>query len=215
MLNQEKKQEQNLPEYDLERLRKQMEFIREIDKEKQIFRQSYVSDGTRKENDAEHAWHMAIMTFLLSEYANEEIDVLKTIRMILIHDIVEIDAGDTYAYDDAAKSTQREREEKAADRLFGILPEDQAVELRALWEEFEAGETKEARFARTMDNVQPLLLNDAAKGKAWEEHQVPLSKILKRNQRTAKGSQALWEYSRDEMIRKNVEAGHIIPDVEL
>ena len=204
-----------IPEFDMERLRKQMDFIREIDKEKQIFRQTYVSDGTRKENDAEHAWHMAIMTFLLSEYANEEIDVLRTIRMILIHDIVEIDAGDTYAYDDAAKTTQREREEKAADRLFGLLPEDQAADMRALWEEFEASETKEARFARAMDNVQPLLLNDATEGKAWVEHQVPLSKILKRNQRTPKGSETLWEYSREELIRRNVDAGHIIPDTEL
>lgn len=201
--------------FDKERLEKQMAFIREIDKEKQIFRQSYVTDGTRKENDAEHAWHMAIMTFLLSEYANEDIDVLKTIRMILIHDIVEIDAGDTYAYDDFAKATQREREERAADRLFGMLPEDQAVELRALWEEFEAAETKEARFARTMDNVQPLLLNDATGGKAWEEHDVPLSKIMKRNERTAKGSETLWEYSRDALIKKNVEEGHIIPDMDL
>lgn len=201
-------------EIDMERLQKQMDFIREIDKEKQIFRQSYVTDGTRKENDAEHAWHMAIMTFLLSEYANEEIDVLRTIRMILIHDIVEIDAGDTYAYDDAAKATQQEREKRAADRLFGMLPEDQAKELRSLWDEFEAGETKEARFARTMDNVQPLLLNDATGGKAWEEHEVPLSKILKRNERTARGSESLWEYSRDHLIKKNVEAGHIIPDVE-
>ncbi len=200
---------------DLERLQKQMDFIREIDKEKQIFRQTYVSDGTRKENDAEHAWHMAIMTFLLSEYANEEIDILKTMRMILIHDIVEIDAGDTYAYDDAAKATQREREQKAADRLFGILPEDQGAELRSLWEEFEAGETKEARFARTMDNVQPLILNDATDGKSWEEHQAPLSKILKRNERTAKGSERLWEYSRENLIRKNVEAGHIIRDTEI
>lgn len=198
----------------MERLKKQMNFIREIDKEKQIFRQTYVSDGTRKENDAEHAWHMAIMTFLLSEYANEEIDVLKTIRMILIHDIVEIDAGDTYAYDDAAKTTQRQREERAADRLFGLLPEDQAKELRDLWEEFEAGETKEACFARTMDNVQPLLLNDATEGKAWEEHEVPLSKILKRNERTARGSEVLWDYSRKQLIEKNVEAGHIIKDME-
>lgn len=204
-----------MQEFDVERLKKQMDFIREIDKEKQIFRQTYVSDATRKENDAEHAWHMAIMTFLLSEYANEEIDVLKTIRMILIHDIVEIDAGDTYAYDDAAKATQQERELAAADRLFGILPEDQAKELRALWDEFEAAETKEAKFARTMDNVQPLLLNDATDGKAWEEHEVPLSKILKRNERTPRGSEVLWAYVREQFIKKNVEAGHIIPDVKL
>lgn len=198
----------------MERLKKQMDFIREIDKEKQIFRQTYVSDGTRKENDAEHAWHMAIMTFLLSEYANEEIDVLKTIRMILIHDIVEIDAGDTYAYDEAAKATQKDRELLAAERLFGILPKDQAQELRALWDEFEEGKTKEARFARTMDNVQPLLLNDATNGKAWEEHEVALSKIMKRNERTARGSEVLWEYSRKHLIEKNVQEGHIIKDME-
>lgn len=201
-------------ELDIERLKRQMDFIREIDKEKQIFRQSYVTDGTRKENDAEHAWHMAIMTFLLSEYANEDIDVLKTMRMILIHDIVEIDAGDTYAYDDAAMTTQKERELAAADRIFGILPEDQAKELRSLWDEFEAGESKEASFARTLDNLQPMLLNDATGGKAWEEHEVPLSKILKRNERTAKGSEVLWKYSREQLIQKNVDAGHIIPDIE-
>lgn len=201
--------------FDRERLEKQMAFIREIDKEKQIFRQSYVTDKTRKENDAEHAWHMAIMTFLLSEYANEELDVLKTMQMILIHDIVEIDAGDTYAYDDAAKATQREREVRAAERLFGILPTEQGQQFRALWEEFEEGTTPEAKFARTMDNVQPLLLNDAADGMAWEEHEVPLSKIMKRNERTPKGSNVLWEYCRDELIAKNVKEGHIIADMDL
>lgn len=198
----------------MDRLEKQMAFIREIDKEKQIFRQTYLADGTRKENDAEHAWHMAIMTFLLSEYANEEIDVLKTIRMLLIHDIVEIDAGDTYAYDESAKATQKEREEKAASRLFGILPEDQGAELLALWKEFEACETKEARFARTMDNIQPILLNDASDGKAWTEHEVVLSKILKRNQTTPLGSERLWEYGRENFVKKHVKLGHIIDDTD-
>lgn len=197
---------------DLERLEKQLAFIKEIDKEKQIFRQTYISDGARKENDAEHAWHMAVMTLLLSEYSNEEIDVLKTIRMILIHDVVEIDAGDTYAYDEVAKTTQREREERAADRLFGILPEDQAKEMRTLWEEFEAGETKEAKFARTMDNFQPMMLNDATDGKAWVEHQVAVSKILKRNERTPRGSKKLWEYGKENYIEKHVNLGHIIDD---
>jgi len=200
---------------DKKRLEKQLDFIREIDKEKQIFRQTYLADGKRKENDAEHAWHMAIMTFLLSEYANEEIDLLKTIRMILIHDVVEIDAGDTYAYDEVAKATQAEREAKAALRLFGLLPEDQAKELLALWEEFEAGESKEARFARAMDNLQPMLLNDASGGKAWEEHQVVLSKILKRNETTPKGSETLWEYGLEHLIKKNVKAGHIIKDTDI
>lgn len=202
----------DMQEKDTERLEKQLDFIREVDKEKQIFRQTYISDAKRKENDAEHAWHMAIMAFLLSEYSNEEIDLLKTIEMILVHDVVEIDAGDTYAYDEAAKSTQREREEKAADRIFGLLPEDQEEKLRALWEEFEAGETKEARFARTMDNFQPIMLNDATDGKAWTEHDVQVSKILKRNERTPRGSQKLWDYAKENYVEKHVNLGHIIDD---
>lgn len=206
--------EKNNKEYDVKRLEQQLDFIREIDKEKQIFRQTYLADGQRKENDAEHAWHMAIMTFLLSEYANEEIDVLKTIRMLLIHDIVEIDAGDTYAYDDVAKETQREREEVAAARIFGLLPEDQKQELLALWEEFEVGETNEAKFARTMDNFQPLLLNDATDGKAWVEHDVVLSKVLKRNERTPKGSEAIWDYGKTHLVDKHVKLGHIVDDVK-
>lgn len=197
-----------------ERFERQLEFIREIDKEKQIYRQTYVSDGTRKENDAEHAWHMAVMAFLFSEYANDKIDVLKTIRMILIHDVVEIDAGDTYAYDEVAKLSQREREEKAAHRLFGMLPEDQAKDMLDLWEEFEAGETAEARFARALDNFQPMMLNDATNGKAWEEHEVAVSKILKRNERTPRGSKELWEYAKEHFIEKNVGLGHIIDDRE-
>ncbi len=119
------------------RLQKQLDFIREIDKEKEIFRQTYLADASRKENDAEHAWHMAIMTMLLSEYANEKIDVLKTVGMLLIHDIVEIDAGDTYAYDEAGKATQHEREQKAAERIYGLLPKEQGEPLLELWEEFE------------------------------------------------------------------------------
>lgn len=197
---------------DFERLEKQLDFIREIDKEKQIFRQTYLSDGKRKENDAEHAWHMAVMAFLLKEYANEEIDVLKTMQMILIHDVVEIDAGDTYAYDEAAKATQREREEKAAARLFGLLPEDQGQEMLALWEEFEAGDTKEAKFARTLDNFQPMMLNDATDGRAWVEHEVAVSKILKRNERTPRGSKDLWEYGKENFIEKHVHLGHIVDD---
>lgn len=155
---------------DKERLDKQFAFARELDKEKLIGRQTYLANGERKENDAEHAWHMAIMALILSEYANEEIDVLRTISMILIHDVVEIDAGDTYAYDENGKKSQREREVKAAERLFGMLPKDQAVKFRNLWEEFEAQETKEAKFARTMDNIQPVVLNDASDGKSWVEH---------------------------------------------
>ena len=193
----------------MDRLEQQFEFIREIDKEKFIGRQTYLSDGRRKENDAEHAWHMAIMTILLSEYANEEIDVLKTVTMLLIHDIVEIDAGDTYAYDEEAKKTPKEREQKAPERIFGLLPPDQGEKFKKIWEEFEARETKEARFARTMDNLQPVMLNDATDGKAWVEHGVHLEQIMKRNQNTAEGSETLWEYAYQNFILPNVEKGRI------
>lgn len=196
-----------------DRLEKQMEFSTEIDKEKEIFRQTYLSDGSRKENDAEHAWHAAIMTYLLAEYSNEKIDVAKTMMMLLIHDIVEVDAGDTYAYDENAKQTQREREVKAADRIYRLLPEDQGKDLRALWDEFEEGKSPEARFARVMDNLQPMMLNVASGGKAWLEHEVAVSKILKRNERTPLGSEILWDYAKEKWIRPNIEAGTIVDDV--
>lgn len=194
-----------------ERLKQQFDFFREIDKEKFIGRQTYLTGGERKENDAEHAWHLAIMAILLSEYANEKIDVLKTLTMLLIHDVVEIDAGDTYAYDEEAKKTQRQREEAGAKRIFGILPEDQKKQLMDLWEEFEAGVTPEARFARTMDNLQPVMLNDAVDGRAWEEKGVHLNQILDRNRNTAKGSQTLWEYAYGQFIVPNLEKGKIRP----
>ena len=196
-----------------DRLQRQLEFCREIDKEKFIGRQTYLSDGERKENDAEHAWHMAVMTVLLSEYANEKIDVLKTITMLLIHDIVEIDAGDTYAYDDEAKKTQHQRETAAADRIFSILPDDQRDKFRGLWEEFEAGKTPEAKFAHTMDNFQPTLLNDMTNGKSWLERGVHLSQILERNKNTELGSKELWNYSLNNMLLKNVKNKKIIDDV--
>jgi len=197
---------------DNKRLEKQFDFFREIDKEKFIGRQTYLTDGERKENDAEHAWHMAIMTVLLAEYANEKIDVLKTVMMLLIHDLVEIDAGDTYAYDEEGKKTQHEREEKAAKRIFGLLPEEQGEKLMALWEEFEAYETPEANFAHTMDNIQPVMLNDATDGKAWLEHGVHLSQILGRNKKTAEGSRELWQYAYEKMIAPNAAKGRIIED---
>lgn len=196
------------------RLDQQVEFLKEIDKEKFITRQTYRSDGETKENDAEHAWHMAIMTILLSEYANEEIDVLKTVTMLLIHDLVEIDAGDTYAYDETAKQTQAEREAKAAARIFPLLPEDQADKLYGLWREFEEGETPEAKFAHTMDNFQPTMLNAVTNGKSWEERGIRLSQILGRNKNTAAGSETLWEYSYNQFIKPNVEAGKIKADDE-
>ena len=184
-------------------------FIKEIDKEKLIGRQTYLTDGMRKENDAEHAWHMAVMVLLFSEFANEKIDVLRTISMLLIHDIVEIDAGDTYAYDEEAKKTQKEREQKAADRIFGLLPKNRGTFLMELWKEFEAGETPEAKFARTMDILQPLFLNACTEGKAWIEHGVSLDQILKRNDRTAEGSEVLWNYAKKHWIEPNLEKGRI------
>lgn len=194
------------------RLDQQFDFFREIDKEKFIARQTLLTDGERRENDAEHAWHMGIMAVLLGEYANEEIDVLKTVTMLLIHDIVEIDAGDTYAYDEEGKKTQRERETAAADRIFSLLPEDQKKRFRDLWEEFEAWETPEAKFAHTMDCVQPLMLNEATEGKSWEDHGVRLSQVLRRNERTAEGSKELWDYALRNFILPNVEKGHLKKD---
>ena len=198
--------------FDQERFEKQLAFIREIDKEKMIGRQSYLTDGKTLENDAEHAWHMAIMTVLLKEYANEDIDVLKTITMLLIHDLVEVYAGDTYAYDEEGKKTQAEREAKAADRIYSILPEDQGEYLKSLWVEFEEQKTPEAKFARTMDCFQPLILNDATNGKAWKEHEVRRSWVYKRNQTTANGSLDIWDYARENLIEKNVRNGNIIDD---
>lgn len=197
------------------RLEQQFAFIEEIDKEKYIGRQTYLADGSRKENDAEHAWHMALMTILLSEYANEEIDVLKTVTMLLAHDLVEIDAGDTYAYDTEGNKTKEARELAAADRIYGLLPEDQQKKLRALWDEFEAWETPEARFAHTMDCLQPLMLNHVSNGRSWEEHEVRLSQVLNRNRNTAQGSEALWEFAKEQFIRPNVESGKLGKDTEL
>ena len=151
------------------------------------------------------------MAVLLSEHSNQNIDVLKVITMVLIHDVVEIDAGDTYAYDEAGKTTQRQREEAAADRIFNILPEDQAIYMRELWEEFERQESAEAKFARTLDNAQPVMLNDATDGLAWREHEVKLSQVMGRNKNTKKGSESIWEYVNDIFI-KNVSKGNIIEE---
>ena len=193
----------------MEELDQLFAFFREIDKEKQIVRQTYISDAVRKENDAEHAWHAAIMAILLSDYANEKIDVLKTVTMLLIHDIVEIDAGDTYAYDEKAKQTQKQRETEAANRIFGMLPEEKRAWMRGLWEEFEERKTPEAKFARVMDNVQPIMLNAATNGLAWEEHQVHLAQILGRNKYTKDGSKQLWDYAFEKLITPYVENGTI------
>lgn len=185
------------------------DFIREIDKEKGIIRQTYVLKGERKETDAEHAWHMAVMVLLLKEYANEDFDTLKCISMLLVHDLVEVYAGDTYCYDAQAVKGQAEREQAAADRLFAILPEDLGKSMRALWEEFEACRSPEARFAKTMDNLQPMMLNAASDGKAWTEHGVQLKQILKRNEKSALGSRMLWDYAKAHFIAPNLEKGRI------
>ena len=193
---------------DKERLKKQLDFILEVDKEKTILRQSHLSGYIRQENDAEHAWHMALMIYLLKEYANEEFDLAKAMMMALIHDIVEIDAGDTYAYDTDALRTQKEREGKAAERIFGMLPSDQKEHLTALFEEFEEGESPEAKIAHVMDNLQPLLLNDCNNGKDWRLHGVKREQVLNRQKSSELGSKDIWEFTK-ELIEKNVMKGNI------
>lgn len=191
-----------------DRLKKQMDFMMEIDKMKKIGRQTYIADASRKENDAEHSWSLAVMCMLMAEHANERIDVLRTIEMVLVHDLVEIDAGDTYAYDDAGNRTKRERELAAAERIFHILPEDQAEFIRGLWDEFEEGETPEARFANTVDKVQPLTLNHVTGGIAWKEHDVAAKQVIDRNARTHEGSEVMWDYCK-KIIDENVEKGNL------
>ena len=191
-----------------ERLKKQLEFALEIDKEKNIFRQTHLSNHGRNENDAEHAWHMAIMAYLLREYSNEPVDIGKVMLMCLIHDIVEIEAGDTYAYDEEGKKTQALREKQAKEHLFGMLPPDQASELMALFEEFEAYETAESKFAHSMDNLQPLMLNNSNGGSDWREHGVSATQVHGRQDKTALGSKALFEVV-DSIIEANVKAGNI------
>lgn len=191
-----------------DRLRKQIDFIVKIDEEKNILRQTHLSHHGRRENDAEHAWHMAIMAYLLQEYANQEVDIGRVMILCLIHDIVEIEAGDTYAYDEEAKKTQAERERKAAEHLFAMLPEDQCRMMHELFDEFEHGDTPEARFARAMDNFQPLLLNDANQGESWMEHDVARSSIDARQKKTADGSKQLYEVI-ESILDRHMELGHI------
>ena len=193
---------------DQERLQKQIAFILEADKEKNILRQTHITDYLRQENDAEHAWHMALMVYLLREYANEKFDVGKAMVMALIHDIVEIDAGDTYAYDEKNLTTQAEREEKAAKRIFGLLPSDQEKELKSLFYEFEENQTPEAKFAHAMDNFQPLLLNNSNNGGDWRAHGVDKTRVMKRQEKTRLGSADIWEYTR-KIVEENVKKGNI------
>ena len=176
------------------RLARQIAFLMEVDKVKTILRRNrVVSDPARRENDAEHMYHFAIMAMTLSEYANAPVNLLRVLQMILVHDIVEIDAGDAFVYDEQAQVGKREREEAAADRIFSLLPDDQRDEFRAAWEEFEAEETPEARFAASIDRLQPLLCNYHTQGGAWKEHGVTPDRVFARNSKIARGSETLWE----------------------
>ena len=191
-----------------ERLKKQLEFVLEIDKEKNIFRQTHLSGKGRNENDAEHAWHMAIMAYLLREYANEPVDIGRVMLMCLIHDIVEIDAGDTYAYDAEGLKTQKAREDAAKERIFSLLPKDQKQELLQIFDEFEAFQTPEAKFARAMDNLQPLLLNNSNDGGDWEEHEVTAENVYGRQRKTKLGSEKLFEVT-DRILKANIAKGNL------
>lgn len=191
-----------------ERLQKQLDFALEIDKEKNIFRQTHLSGHGRNENDAEHAWHMAIMAYLLREYSNEPIDITRVMLMCLIHDVVEIDAGDTYAYDAEGLKTQKAREEAAKERIYSLLPEDQKKELSAIFDEFEESKTPEAKFAHAMDNLQPLMLNNSNGGGDWREHGVSAEQVYGRQKRTKEGSEILYEIT-DQIIKKHKEKGNL------
>ena len=176
-----------------ERLKQQLDFILEIDKEKNILRQTHLSGHGRRENDAEHAWHMAIMAYLLKDYANEPVDIAKVMIMCLIHDIVEIDAGDTYAYDTEGLKTQKAREDAAKERIFSLLPEDQKKELTALFDEFENYQTPESKFAHSLD---------------WREHQVSSEQVYGRQRKTQLGSETLYKVT-DQILKENIEKGNI------
>ena len=192
-----------------ERLRKQLDFALEVDKEKNIFRQTHLSGHGRNENDAEHAWHMALMAYILKEYANEPVDIAKVILMCMIHDVVEIDAGDTYAYDAEGIKTQKEREDKAKERIFSLLPDDQRAELIALFDEFEAYETPESKYAHAMDNLQPLLLNNSNGGSDWKEHGVTADQVYGRQSKTRLGSEKLYQEVTDKLIKEHMKKGNI------
>ena len=192
-----------------ERMKKQLDFALEIDKEKNIFRQTHLSGHGRNENDAEHAWHMAIMAYILKEYSNEPVDIGKVMLMCLIHDIVEIDAGDTYAYDAENLKTQKAREDAAKERIFSILPEEQKEELIALFDEFDEFKTAESKFAHVMDNLQPLLLNNSNGGGDWREHGVTAEQVYGRQSKTKLGSQKLYEVT-DKLLKEHISRGNIL-----
>ncbi|NLJ94898.1 MAG: HD domain-containing protein [Clostridiaceae bacterium] len=191
------------------RLKQQMQFALEIDKAKNVFRQTHLSGYGRKENVAEHSWHIALMAYTLKEYSNEEIDVAKVIVMCLLHDVVEIIAGDTYAYDTENKESQAAREDEAKEVLFSLLPEDQKQEFIALFDEFNAEETAEAKFARAMDNIQPIVLNNSNGGQDWISHKVQKNQVLKRQEITKAGSKVLYDYAM-KIVDEHTERGNLI-----
>ena len=188
----------------MDRLARQLQFILEIDKLKSIYRRTYLVDGARHENSAEHSWHLAMLAMVLAEHANEPLDVSKVVRMVLVHDIVEIDAGDTYIYGE--QGDKEEREGLAADRIFGLLPPDQESEFRGLWEEFESGATAEARFAAALDRFVPQLHNYHTRGRSWQEHGITAERVLTRNEEMAQGSVILWEWTQT-LIERAVAEG--------
>jgi putative hydrolase of HD superfamily len=190
------------------RFERQIQFILEVDKLKTILRRTYLLNADRVENTAEHSWHLAIGAILFAEHANEPVDITRVLKMVLVHDIVEIDAGDTYFYDEAAEVDKSTREQRAADRLFGILPADQGEELRALWEEFELGETPEARFALALDRFMPQLHNYYTEGRSWNEHGITADRVLERNASIANGSGKLWDCARS-LLDDAVERGFL------
>lgn len=192
------------------RLYKQMAFIIEIDKLKHILRKTRLVDGSRNENDAEHTWHLTMMAMILLEHANhKELNLLRLIKMLMIHDIVEIDAGDTFAYDTKGYEDKREREEQAADRIFGLLPDDQKDECLALWNEFEEKQTDEAKYATSLDRLQPMLFNYLNEGETWRKHGITSERVLSYNQHIAEGSEALWDFAKD-LIQRAVEKGYFV-----
>ncbi len=195
---------------DKDRLSRQLEFILEIDKLKSVYRRTYLLDTSRKENSAEHCWHLAMMALLLAEHSNEPVDIYKVLRMVLIHDIVEIDAGDVYVYDEVGAQGKEERETAAARRIFGLLPPDQEREFRQLWEEFEAANTPEAQFASSLDRMMPMLHNYHTRGKSWKEHGITSDRVTRRNCRISAGSEKLWDHARW-LIEDAVEQGFLQP----
>ena len=192
------------------RLEDQIRFIVEIDKLKKVLRQTEISDCSRRENTAEHSWHAALMAVLLAEHANESIDTAKVALMLLVHDIVEIDAGDTFLYDEAGNAKKHSLEKHAAERIFGLLPEDQELSCRALWEEFESGDSPEGRFARSIDQLAPVLLNYESNGAAWVKNRIGFEQARYRKSEIAEGSLALWDYARCVLERAR-EKGYLRP----